>query len=148
MPKPTDPAQHEYMFSDDMKFLQKVVVYHPDNNGTFLVLKRAMHHKYRPGDWDLPGGNVIYGEDALASLKRETVEESGLTIHDLKPISVYTNPTFENSIYLLVINYRGIADNSNVQLSDEHTEYTWVTIDEFNTMTQASFLQDLVAALK
>lgn len=148
MPKPSDPSQHEYMFSDDMKFLQKVVVYHPDNNKTFLVLKRSMHHKYRPGDWDLPGGNVIYGEDALESLKREVVEESGLSIHDLKPISVITNPTFENNIYLLVINYKAIANRAEIKLSHEHTEYKWVGIEEFKTMTQAAFLQELVSALQ
>ncbi len=147
MPKPTDPSQHEYMFSDDMKFLQKVVVFHPENNKSFLVLKRAMHHKYRPGDWDLPGGNVIFGEDALESLKREVLEESGLTIHNLKPLTVYTNPSFEERIYLLVINYTAIANGIEVKLSDEHTEYKWVNIEEFKTMTQAAFLQELVSAL-
>lgn len=108
MPKPTDPAQHEYMFSDDMKFLQKVVVYHPDNNGTFLVLKRAMHHKYRPGDWDLPGGNVIYGEDALASLKEKRLKNLVLRsmisspslciqIQRLRTVYIFSSLTTEES---------------------------------------------------
>ena len=144
MPQPTNPSQHGYMFSDDMKFLQKVVVFHPSEPGKFLVLKRAMHHKYRPGDWDLPGGNVVYGEDALESIHREVLEETGLEIRNITPIQVFTNPTFEENIYLLVINYQASATSADIRLSEEHTEFKWVTVEEFVGMTDAEFLKEIV----
>lgn len=147
MPKPTDPKTHAYMFSDDMKFLQKAVVFHPDDPKKFLVLKRADYHKYRPGDWDFPGGNVLYGEDAIESVLREIEEESGLKVKNLTPVQVKTKPQFEDNIYLLIINYTCVAVGTNVKLSKEHTEYKWVTRDEFKDMTEADFLVSLTTQI-
>ena len=89
MPKPSDPAKNNYMFSDDMKFLQKVVVFHPTEE-KILILKRAMDSYSRPGDWDFPGGNVLYGELHDDSIRREVKEETGLELETYKPIQVIT----------------------------------------------------------
>jgi 8-oxo-dGTP pyrophosphatase MutT (NUDIX family) len=95
MPKPTDSSKYAYMFSDDMKILQKVVVFHPHDKTKILALKRGADHKYRPNDWDLPGGNVLFGEDIIESVIREVKEESGLDVESLKPIQVRSKPEFE-----------------------------------------------------
>jgi 8-oxo-dGTP diphosphatase len=144
MPKPTDSSKYAYMFSDDMKILQKVVVFHPHDKTKILALKRGADHKYRPNDWDLPGGNVLFGEDIIESVIREVKEESGLDVESLKPIQVRSKPEFEGGIYLLIINYRAVAKTEDVVISHEHTEYKWVTTEEFIELTSSDFLRELV----
>ncbi len=140
MPKPTDPSQHEYMFSDDMKFAQKVVLLHPEDSQKFLIIRRAMHIHTRPGDWDFPGGNVLYGENHEDSLRREIKEETSLDVGELIPVSVTT--THNEDIYSLFIIHSGRALQDTVSLSSEHTEFKWVTLEEFLTIDTADFLHE------
>lgn len=145
MPKPTNPDQHTYLFADDMKFLQKAVIYHPTDQNRFLILKRAMDMPSRPGDWDFAGGNVLYGENHQESLLREIDEETGLSVGPLKPIQIITR--MENSditnhqdIYFLLISFICKAEAEDVKLSHEHTEFKWVTIQEFEDAQAIDFL--------
>ncbi len=143
MPKPTDPQKQSYLFSDDMKFLQKAVVFHP-TEPKILALKRTMNEHSRPGKWDLAGGNVHYGENHEDSLRREIREESGLEIENLAPVRVFSQMMAD--IYHLFIGYKAVALSDQVAISDEHTEYKWVTPEEFRDLESADFLVDLVNA--
>jgi len=144
MVAPTDPEKRKYMFSDDMKFLQKVVVYHPKQD-KFLALRRPADAHARPNCWDLPGGNVLFWEKYLDSLTREVAEETSLKIKNVRPIQVVTN--FEKEIYYLFIGYSCRATSQRVKISDEHSEYKWVTKAEFLRLESADFLVDLVKQL-
>jgi 8-oxo-dGTP diphosphatase len=143
MPKPTDFNKHSYMFSDDMKFLQKAVVFHPTEAGKFLAIKRSPDAHARPGDWDLVGGNVLFGELHEEALHREIREETGLEVDEkLVPTQVITN--FKDEIYYLYINYATKALSDSVILSEEHTEWRWVDKEEFIMLKPAQFLVDSV----
>lgn len=142
MPKPSDPAKVQYMFSEDMKFLQKAVVFHPTEPKKFLAIKRSPKAHNRPNDWDLIGGNVSFGELHEVSLRREITEETGLQVGALVPTQIATN--FHDNIYYLYINYKTTALSDTVTLSEEHTEYRWVTKDEFIRLKPAQFLLDSV----
>lgn len=147
MPKPTDPKKHAYMFTDDIKFLQKAVIYHPTEN-KFLALKRPANAFSRPNCWDLPGGNVLFGQLHLDSLQEEIREETSLKVTDVKPIQVVTSHDKEKEVYNLFIGYKSIATSPDVKISDEHSEFKWVTKDEFLKLESADFLQDLVKLLE
>lgn len=141
---PKDSEKRKYMFSEDMKFLQKAVVFHPKEN-KILILKRPSSAYSRPGCWDLPGGNVLFGENHLNSLLSEIDEETSLKVADVLPIQVVTN--YEKDIYYLFIGYSCRATSSNVEISDEHSEYMWVTVEEFLKLKSADFLMDLIGKL-
>lgn len=146
MAKPTDPEKYNYMFSDDMKFVQKVVIFHPHDPKKILILKRSMDSYSRPGDWDFPGGNVLFGEPHDESVLREVKEETGLLLTNLHPIQIITRYNDQTGIYYLFINYRGYATTDSITVSHEHTEYRWVTFEEFKALHPIEFMYDSATA--
>ena len=60
-----------------------------DHAGRVLLARRA----YEPdsGLWDVPGGFLEEGEDPLAGLHRELLEETGLTIEPGEFVGVFTD---------------------------------------------------------
>lgn len=145
MPKPTDESTWPYMFSDDMRFVQKAVVHHPKAKRFFLALKRSEDSFTRPGDWDLPGGSVIFGELHEEALRREISEESGLEVGDLWIIDLFTRceEKEEKAIYSIYASFKTTSRQTIVSLSDEHTEYQWVSLEEFDQLCGAQYLKDI-----
>lgn len=144
MPAPSNPKKARYMFTDDIKFLQKAIIYHPTKD-LILALKRWPKDVRRPNTWDLPGGNITYPEEHLKGMVREIREETGLAVTDLQPIQVRSRYDRKDKVYYLFIGHIGKALSENVKLSYEHTEYKWVTREEFLSLTSADFLMDLVS---
>jgi len=145
MPKPTDPTKWKYQFSDDMTFSQKVVLIDPSNN-KLLTLKRSSKSN-NPGLWDLPGGNMIYGELHDEALIREIFEETGKTeISKPKPVIVTSKFANDGELFRLFIGYKSTTSKINVVLSDEHSEYKWVSYDEFINMDTKDAIKEVVRA--
>lgn len=143
MPVPSDPKTHPYMFSDDMKWIQKAIIFHPDKEGTFLILMRADFHVNRPGTWDFAGGNILYGEDPIESITREITEETGLTTKDIRgllPFDVYSNADLSPDYILYGCSYIAFANRADITVSHEHTDFRWVTLEEFKSLQPADFL--------
>ena len=96
----------------------------------FLVLKDA-----DGAGWGLPGGRMHTDESALDTLMREVREETGLNAFEVIGVvdanrshSPYRNGVPGFSVTFLVY-YQG----GEVQLSAEHSEYRWVTLEEIET---------------
>ena len=51
-----------------------------------ILIARRFAHAIRGGLWELPGGKIEPGEDAVAAAIRETREEAGLTIDAAVPL--------------------------------------------------------------
>lgn len=147
MPKPIDPEKQKYMFTDDIKFLQKAVVFHPDKNGLFLALKRSPNSPSRPNDWDLVGGNVLFGELHEDSLRKEISEEANLEVDNFTPVQIITNYDKEKNIYYIFTGFYCQAKTDAVKISVEHSEYRWVTEEEFINLKPAQYLADLAKAV-
>ena len=89
-----------------------------------LLLKRSNYMKKYAGEWDLPGGHVQEEESLEDGLRREVEEETGLKIKS--PEKLYTDGRTHY--------YRAEMDDSEVKLSDEHTDHKFVSTEDLEDM--------------
>jgi 8-oxo-dGTP diphosphatase len=107
---------------------QKAVIF--NKTGKFLVLLRGSTAPSNPLKWDLPGGDVDFGEDPQESILREIEEEAGLKVNDLEILDVEAHINSRGEHWFTVA-YRAVAVNDDVKISWEHNEYRWVDSREF-----------------
>lgn len=132
------------MFTDRVNFLQKAVIFHPFE-ATFLILQRRKDSSTGAAEWDLPGGNVIFGEIHLDAIQREIREETGLLVVDLQVAQVATGFNKDRQLYHLFLGYSCKAESIHVRLS-EHEAYRWVTKQEAQGLL-GGYLLELVNAV-
>ena len=94
-----------------------------------MALRRSSSDKRRPNQWDLPGGRVEEGEDIQAAAIRETKEESNLEVSDVRLVYGMSDNLEKYGSGTWVV-FSGTAKTSDVQISDEHSEYTWFSLEE------------------
>ena len=99
-------------------------------NGTLLIRT----HKWS-NLWGIPGGKIKWGETSEAALRREILEETGLTISDIKFVLVQDcihSKEFYRDAHFVLLNYtcRCAEKNPRVKLNDEGREFRWVKIGD------------------
>ena len=101
----------------------------------FLLLKRGENEIY-PGLWQMVSGKFDKDEKAFETALREIREETGLV-----PEKFWVAPNV-NSFYSPEGNYTSmvpvfaakVTDNPDVKISDEHSDYRWVSPVEAKKM--------------
>ncbi len=99
-------------------------------NGKLLVVKRSSGKKLLPNYWEIPGGHVETGETQEEAVKREFLEETGLTVKVGEMFTTWTwksnDETYVETDYFLECN-----DVSKITLNpQEHSEYKWMEKNE------------------
>ena len=104
------------------------------DNDLVLIVKRNENDKLYPGAWEFPGGHLEKGETLKQGLERELKEEIGFYQNFSPIITHYTdeiknceNKIVHNLEIDFIINVK--KEDINVILSDEHTDFKWVTKD-------------------
>jgi NAD+ diphosphatase len=98
------------------------------NDDKYLILKRS--HNPQKGWWDLPGGFVNYHESAEQTVIREIAEETGITdLGEPQYIGTYPSPYGDIEI-VMTVGFVIDSYNRDVVLSEENSEYKWVTLEE------------------
>ena len=107
-----------------------------ERDGKVLILKT-------PDGWlDFPGGKIQENEvkdgdpaSLMNSLKREVLEETGLTIEVMDPFAVWywefpkDHPRHGENTYLVIFKAKCVG--GELKLSDEHGTAHWVTKDDY-----------------
>ena len=106
-------------------------VYTPTNNGLlFLLLRRAKTKMYEH-IWQGVAGKIEKGEKSWEAAKRELQEETGLKPDKMFIVDHVSKFYEQMDDRINLVPVFGIEVNTQqVVLSDEHSEYKWVKIDE------------------
>lgn len=124
---------------------QKAIIFNAE--GKFLTLRRSPTAPARPNTWDFSGGDLEVGEQAVESMLREIKEEAGLEVKDLKPFDVESHIN-EDGDFWITIAYVAKAVSEKVTLSFEHTDFKWLSAEEFLKLESAPKLMRFVRNLK
>lgn len=116
------------------ELIQKAVIL--NDKGEMLMVRRSKTDIRRPLQWDLPGGLREKDEELIASVQREILEETGLSVNDPKPIFSKTevrkwkdkdSEQIQNVVFVF---YIGKTKSKDVTISHEHSEFQWKPIAE------------------
>ncbi|MCK5413302.1 MAG: NUDIX hydrolase [Candidatus Pacebacteria bacterium] len=108
---------------------QKAIIY--NKQGQILILHRTSGAPSNPNSWDLPGGELDFGEDVLDGIIREIREETNLTCKDIKPFDVESHID-ENGEFWVTIAYKCHCNLGDIKLSFEHDQFQWISKKEIN----------------
>jgi nucleoside triphosphatase len=81
----------------------------------------------------VPGGHIELGETIEQALKREAMEETGLTVYDPTFLAIYEyidNGSYYKKSHMLFLNYLVKTNDEKVTLNDEAEDYIWITPQE------------------
>lgn len=123
-----------YQLAKDKAFLVavKALILNSKNEILFLKVGSKLNDSAK---WDLPGGLMAYEDTVESGLKREVFEETGLKLEEFELAgcaeTVFEKFVFEGNevkdvrVVVIAYKYRMKTDNSQIQLSSEHDDYTW-----------------------
>jgi 8-oxo-dGTP diphosphatase len=114
-----------------------------------LLILRRSDKAGGEGMWSLPGGGLERGEDAVRSIQREVVEETGLDIDLFRPFCSRAYQSEADQI--LLIGYFAQSETTQIRLNWEHNDFAWVKHDqlsEYELSDDARFVLDHYIAEK
>lgn len=128
----------------------KAVITNTEGRVLLLLAAKGFHDAH----WDLPGGRIEDNQTAEEALRREIEEETGITTVD--DIAFYSacisnfELTFDDigTVGLVLMAYVvRVPENSVVTISDEHTDYEWVSMAEAAERLKVKYPKEFTDAL-
>jgi len=116
-----------------------------NSSGKILLLKESTEYDEgaNAGKWDVPGGRIEPGQSFTQSLKREVNEEAGLKAEVLRPFFAddWRPEVGGERWHIHGTYFIAEAEKSEVELSEDHIEYSWIKPGNFRDY-------DLIGGLK
>lgn len=109
-----------------------------------VLIMFSAQNKY----WEFPKGKMERGEKELDTLKREMFEETGIKRFRLNPqFREYLRYTFRvgKKVIQKTVVYYMFKTGAKVNVSDEHTDFKWVSLDEVDDQLRHSNQRKLAA---
>lgn len=112
-----------------------------DNKDRVLVLQRSKNDDWKAGWWDLPGGHLDEGEEPVDAAMRETKEESGLTVRNLKEVQIIPFDGGEKNVFV-TRDWDGVVQlEENPETGEvEHDAFKWIQVDELEELENSIVL--------
>ena len=98
-----------------------------DADDKVLLLKA----NYGGHDFGLPGGALEPGETIHQALQRECLEELGLWVSCRYLSGVYYHSAYDSQAFIFRCD---LGDEKPIKLSDEHSEYEFVSLDDLSAV--------------
>ncbi len=119
------------MITFQSKTIQLHIAKEIDGEYFYLILKRSESERIYPGIWQVVTGTIEDGEKAIDAAKREMIEETALQFTKfwtIPYVTYYFDPYKDvanaSPVFGALVNR-----NSNVILSEEHSDYKWERFD-------------------
>ncbi len=127
--EPSQEGVEKAVSDEDMRLSVKAVI----SIDNYILLIKDAYSDW----WDLPGGHVQEGETLTAALQREVFEETGIDVQDMEEMFVMVMKLGEVKpvVFYSVTPVLPI----NGKLSEEHTAYQWVDLDDTNHYNLGEF---------
>ena len=114
-------------FEDKFRLSSHAVITNAKNE--VLLLKA----NYGDGNWGLPGGALEPGETIHEALIRECLEETGYDIKVKYLSGVYYHSAYNSQAFIFRCE---ISRESDIQLSNEHTDYKYAPVNSMSAVQQ------------
>lgn len=102
-----------------------------NDEGKVLILREAKTYSEgtNTGRYGVPGGRLNPGEPFLDGLNREVMEETGLEVTVEQPLFVGERFPVIHEVpnQIVMVYFVCRAKSTQVELSDEHDDYQWVS---------------------
>lgn len=85
---------------------------------------------HEEGTWTFPGGKLEYGESFEDGAKREVLEETGITLHDVKVIAVNNDKNEHAHFVTIGLFSDNFSGDAQVLEPDEITEWRWFDLHD------------------
>jgi 8-oxo-dGTP diphosphatase len=109
-------------------------------DGRYLLLRRSPKKDFGAGAWECPTGRVDQGEGFEQAAHREVMEELGVEMQIdgiLGTTHFYRGEPVPENELVGVIFLCSVAEAGFVRLSEEHTEYHWLSASQVLKMLSA-----------
>jgi len=103
-----------------------------DGHGNVLLVKRG--NEPRKGHWSIPGGLLELGESLVEGVKREILEETGLTVEPQAIVEVVDRIHKEDGrvrYHYVIVDYWCTVLSGEPQAASDATELQWASPSEW-----------------
>jgi 8-oxo-dGTP diphosphatase len=110
--------------------------------GCVLLIERGIEPHL--GHWSLPGGVIDEGESAEAAAVRETMEETGLVVAEVRGLGVVTGPLTGrgHGVFLCAVVGGGLR-----ACPPEVTDVRWVPYEGLRELMVPGFIREFLGSL-
>lgn len=102
--------------------------------GVVLLQRQGSHGA---GEWSFPGGHLEFGETILECAARETLEEVGVAVHNLKHLYFYTEDSFPGKQYITI--FVVAATDEQAKICEPHKASAIIFINPNDVLPTPAF---------